>query len=80
MNEKVILFAKERGYLGVEIGKIWNGYQVFEPYFSKKDVSYNGFPLVILVKNNEIRMSTPEESIDYLNFSNPVDDDNILLW
>ena len=46
-------------------GKDWNGYEVYEPLY-KKPISL-GPPLVVFVKNNEVRMSTPEEVLHTLN-------------
>lgn len=47
-------------------GKDWNGYEVYEPIHNKP--IFLGPPLVVLVKNNEVRISTPEESFEYLKF------------
>ena len=48
-------------------GYNWNGYEVYEPKYFK--MTYIGYPLVVLVKGSEVRLSTNKESIDYLNFS-----------
>ena len=67
MNAKVIEYAKSQGYETVKRLKNWRGYEVYEPIALKGEVSYTGLPLVILVKGTEIRMSTPEESLEQLN-------------
>ncbi len=48
----------------------WNGYEVYEPDFGFGDGAKVGFPLVVLIKGEEARMSTNEESLDYLEYSN----------
>lgn len=50
-------------------GENWNGYEVYIPEY-KQDM-YLGLPYVVLVKNGKARISTPEESLEYLNYSNP---------
>ena len=47
-------------------GEDWNGYEVYEPLYKKP--IFLGPPLVVFVKNNDVRMSTPEESFAYLKF------------
>lgn len=44
----------------------WNGYKVFVPEY--EDNPCIGLPYVVLVKGEEVRISTPEEAIDYLNY------------
>lgn len=63
-NDKIIAFAKKNGYDGVlPLGK-WKEYDAYEPIFDGKDdnVACVGPPLMILVKGDEIRMSTVEEA------------------
>ena len=53
-------FAREQGYDdAISLGK-WRGFDAYEPVFDG-DVAYVGPPLMILVKGETIRMSTPEE-------------------
>lgn len=68
-QEKVIEFAKKNGYDGAEPCGEWRGYEVYEPTFedSGKELAIVGLPLVILVKGEEIRMSTPDESLERLD-------------
>lgn len=61
--EKVNAFAKEHGYEKAEYLKDWNGYKCYEPIMNETETSFIGLPLVILVKNDEIRMSTSEEAM-----------------
>lgn len=63
-NDKIIAFAKKNGYDDVlPLGK-WKEYDAYEPIFDGKDgaTAYVGPPLMILVKGDEIRMSTVEEA------------------
>lgn len=69
-KEKIIKFAKDNGYDGVlPLGK-WKEYDAYEPTFAdtKEDsLSYVGPPLMILVKGEEIRMSTVEEAYEQID-------------
>lgn len=66
-NDKIINFAKKQGYDGaLYIGK-WKNYEAYEPIFdNNSDVSFIGPPLLILVENDKIRMSTVEEAFNQL--------------
>lgn len=67
MSEKVIKFAKENGYETAERVKDWNGYECYEPIFDRKEIAEVGPPLLILVKGDEIRMSTVEEAFQQID-------------
>lgn len=60
--EEVKKFAEENGYATAYKLDPWNGYEVYEPIMDEGAISYTGVPLIILVKGDEIRMSTPEEA------------------
>lgn len=64
-KEKIIAFAKEQGYDGIApLGK-WREYDAYEPTFKGTDEenpAIVGPPLMILVKGEDIRMSTVEEA------------------
>ena len=47
-------------------GVDWKGYQVYIPQY--KGHPCIGLPYVVLVKNGEVRLSTPKESEEYLLF------------
>lgn len=65
-HDKVIAFAKKQGYdNALYIGK-WKEYEAYEPVFDGDDVSFVGVPLLILVKDDDIRMSTEEEAFEQL--------------
>ena len=66
MEKRVNDFARENGYNGAEFLKKWNGYDAYEPYMDKDSEAYLGLPLMILVKGEEIRMSTPQEAMDMI--------------
>jgi hypothetical protein len=67
MLNKINKFAEKNGYDGAkETGFTWNGYSVYDPYFSGSGVAFTGYPYVILVKDEKIRMSTKEESLKIL--------------
>ena len=47
-------------------GLNWNGYEVYELDFDEE--CFVGLPLVILVKEGQVRLSTPEESFEYFDY------------
>ena len=53
-------------YVTVKKLGIWNDYEVFKPKRKSKQIAYTGFPLVILVKDRQIRWTTAKESIEIL--------------
>ena len=65
--DKVIEFAKEQGYDNASYLGEWDGYKVYEPTFDGDDVLFIGVPLVILVKNEVIKMSTVEEAFQVMD-------------
>lgn len=69
MDEKKIQkFAVKNGYKAAVYRNEWNGYQCYEPVFSlEHPVSYIGLPLMILVKDEMIRMSTVDEAMKLLD-------------
>ena len=65
---KIRAFAKKQGYDDVLYLNKWRGYDVYE-LFSTLMSSHHRSSLVILVKDNIIRMSTVEEAFQQLNES-----------
>jgi len=65
--KKVVEFAQEHGYETAEPLGSWQGYDIYEPVYSKDEVSCIGLPLMIMVKGNEIRMSTTDEAIQQID-------------
>lgn len=71
-NSKVLDFVTSHGWSGAEYEMDWNGYNVYS-LLSGDDVDSEfppcvGYPLVLLVKEDEIRVSTPEESLEYMQY------------
>ena len=64
--EAILKFAITQGYETAEYLCKWRGYDVYEPVFIKGEISCIGQPFMILVKGDEIRMSTEEEIDQYL--------------
>lgn len=64
---EIIKFAEECGYTGAVYLNEWRGYSCYEPTFSDEGISHVGLPLIIMVKDNEIRMSTPEEAMQHVD-------------
>ncbi len=62
--ERAIEYAKQQGYISAEYLCEWNGYSCYEPLFSAEEYDCpTGLPYVVMIKGNEIRMSTAEESL-----------------
>ena len=55
-------------------GVSWKGYEVYKPVYT--EFAFRGHPYVVLVKGDRVRLSTPEESIEYLGFSTPLGEDD----
>lgn len=67
--EQIKEFAKQQGYDdALSIGK-WKDFDVYEPIFSGEDTSIIGVPFMILVKDDNIRMSTIEEAFEQIDIS-----------
>ena len=67
---KITEFAEKNGYDGAEYIGEWNGFKCYEPYFDGDDITAVGLPLLILVdKDENIRMSTPAEALQQLQDS-----------
>ena len=54
--------------------KPWNGYDVYKPVYT--EMAYRGLPFVVLVKDGKVRLSTPDETLDYTDFLYPSDEDD----
>lgn len=67
--EFVMNFAKDNGYDGAEFIEKWKEYDVYQPTFANVSELDSpvviGYPHMILVKGNRIRMSTLEETEEY---------------
>ena len=48
-------------------GEDWQGYKVYEPVY--KNAPKIGYPLVVLVKDDEVMVSTEDEAFDYLEYT-----------
>jgi hypothetical protein len=69
-EDQILKFAIDQEYDDIKyIGK-WKEYEVYEPLFDYEGISYVGLPLIILVKDDTIRMSTPDEAFEYLDDTN----------
>ena len=69
-NAQVKAYAKSQGYEGAEYLGKWRGYDVYNPNIagaSETNPAIVGLPLIILVKGDKIRMSTPDEAFAYLD-------------
>lgn len=43
----------------------WHGYTVYEPVYT--ELEYIGLPYIILVKDDEVRLSTIDETFEWLS-------------
>lgn len=71
-KNEIIKFAKSQGYDGVApLGK-WRDYDAYEPVINdtnEENPAIVGPPLIILVRGDEIRMSTEDEAYQQLEES-----------
>lgn len=63
-------YAQKTGYAPVHFIGEWKGYKVYEPdlYTEGDEPLYIGYPLVILEKDNNYRISKPFESLEILDY------------
>ncbi len=65
---KILEFAKEQGYEDVEFSCKWRGYDVYTLIYRKDEPhSCTGLPFVALVQGDTIRISTTEETFQYMD-------------
>lgn len=53
--------------------KPWNGFDVYKPVYT--EMAYRGLSYVVLVKDDEVRLSTTDETIEYLGALSDDDED-----
>ena len=66
MNKYIKELLEDLGTKSCKTGIPWKGYNVYIPQY--KGNPCIGLPYVILEKGEEVRISTPEESEEYLDF------------
>lgn len=75
--KSVMDFAEKQGYESAYLVLKWKGYDVYQPVYSD-EMSYIGLPLMILVKGEKIRMTTPDEAFEIFDIMKDVDDNNFV--
>lgn len=61
----ILAFAMRSGFDGIKKTNIqYKGYTVYKPYFNTKKTMHSGLPLSILVRDNEIRFTNPDETFE----------------
>ena len=74
MDDRVKELLRQLGTSYASKGADFNGYEVYIPEYSGEPTI--GFPLVVLQKGDEVRISTDEESLEYLQIRNAgIEDD-----
>ena len=63
-TKKIKLAIRALGASRYKKVKPWNGYDVYEPIYT--EMAYRGLSYVVLVKDDEVRLSTTDETIEYL--------------
>lgn len=66
MDEYIQELVEDLGAKSYKKGIDWNGYNVYIPVYEGNPII--GLPYVILEKGEEIRVSTPDESLAYLDY------------
>lgn len=61
--DKILKFAQSKGYENVKFLCRWNGWDCYEPIMNDGAIRFVGYPLVIMVKGDMIRISKGEESL-----------------
>lgn len=67
VREDVLEAISEMGAKRYKRGKDWKGYAVYIPLYTGNPVI--GLPLVVLEKDNEVRISTDDEALEYLAYT-----------
>ena len=67
MDKKVLEVIKALNADRAKRGADFKGYEVYIPVYSGEVTV--GFPLVVMKKGDEVRLSTEEESLEYLDCS-----------
>lgn len=67
LMEEIEDYMEELNADSYQKGKGWKGYDVYIPEY--KQLVYIGLPYVVLVRGEEVRLSTEEESLEYLEYS-----------
>ncbi len=69
-HQTILNFAQQRGYDSIKkLSVVYYDYEVYEPTFDFDGVAYVGLPLCILVKGDNIRMTTPDEAMELLKIT-----------
>ena len=72
MEEVRDIIFNELNADGMERKENWRGMEVYDPVYDRP-VSI-GYPFVVFVKGDEVRLSTPEEAMEYLVATTPEED------
>lgn len=67
MKNKIIDFAKLEGFDTAQRVENWRGYEIYEPLYNDGEVHYIGLPFFIMLKDDEMRMSTLEETLAWID-------------
>ena len=64
--EQILEFTENSGtgYDAAKQMKDWKGYQVFNVWWDAYKKGFFGYPVYVLVKDDEIRYATPSESYE----------------
>lgn len=68
-------FAKKKGWAPIRYQGEWKEYKIYEPYNEYEEGLKIGYPLVVMEKDGKARMSTPDESLEILNYFYTEDDE-----
>lgn len=68
INKKAMKFAKENGYESVQYLGKYEKYFVYEPIMDVNNTSFIGLPTVILINDEEVRMSNYDETMLLLDY------------
>ena len=62
--KEIEAFAKQHGFETVEYGGTYVEYDVWCPIEDVNNITFSGLPFLILVKDDEIMMTDPDNSLE----------------
>ena len=66
MEEMIQALIEDLGAKSYKKGVDWKGFKVYIPKYTGNPCI--GLPYVVLQKGDEVRLSTPDESLEYLEY------------
>ena len=65
---KALEFARSNNYETIEYLGQYKNYYAYNPILKEDDLTFTGLPYVILVNDNEVRLSDYNETMELINY------------